>query len=97
MHIGDIEKIVLENCLVRTRIKLLHARVIAVVVRSAYLPDGLLIASDTQRKHHLLHFTSAEFADLLNVFLNDLVRSEVDGFVTIDGVIHTDKVYAKRD
>ncbi|WP_371038696.1 hypothetical protein [Rhodosalinus sp. FB01] len=77
--------------------KLLHARVIAVVVGSAYLPDGLLIASDTQRKHHLLHFTSAEFADLLNVFLNDLVRSEVDGFVTIDGVIHTDKVYAKRD
>lgn len=77
--------------------KLLHARVIAVVVGSAFLPDGLLIASDTQRKHHLLHFTSAEFADFLSVFLNDLVRSEVDGFVTIDGVIHTDKVYAKRD
>ena len=30
--------------------RLLHARVVAVVVDSAYLLDGLLIASDTQRK-----------------------------------------------
>lgn len=77
--------------------KLLHARVIAVLADNAYLSNGLLVASDTQRKYRLLHFTSAEFSELLNGFLNDFVQSEVDGFVTVDGVIHTDKVYAERD
>ncbi len=77
--------------------KILHARVIAVVVASAYLPNGLLIASDTQRKRHLLHFTPAEFSALLNKFLDDFVQSEADGFITKKGVIHTAKVFATRD
>ena len=77
--------------------RLLHARVIAFVVDSDYLPNGFLIASDTQRKSHLLHFTSAEFSELMNSFLNDFVKTETDGFLEIDGVMHTDKIFAKRD
>ncbi len=37
--------------------KILHSRVIGMLCRSAYLPDGLLLASDTQRKTRLFHFT----------------------------------------
>lgn len=77
--------------------KLLHARVIAIVRGSSYLPDGLLVASDQQRKRHLFHFSPAEFSKLLNEFLNDVVKSASDGFAIIDGEIHTDKVIATRD
>nr|WP_244435259.1 hypothetical protein [Methylobacterium sp. B34] len=35
--------------------KMLHARVIGVLSGSAYLPDGLLIASDTQSETQLFH------------------------------------------
>jgi hypothetical protein len=41
--------------------KMLHARVIGVLSASAYLPNGLLIASDTQSKTSLFHFTPFEF------------------------------------
>jgi hypothetical protein len=37
--------------------RMLHARVIGALSGSAYLPDGLLIASDTQRRTELFHFT----------------------------------------
>lgn len=77
--------------------KLLHARVIAVVSGSSYLPDGLLVASDQQRKQHLFHFSPAEFSELLNEFLNDVVQSTTDGHGIIDGEFHTDKVTATRD
>ena len=77
--------------------KLLHARVISVVRGSSYLPDGLLVASDQQRKRHLFHFSPTEFSELLNEFLNDVVKSTSDSFEIIDGEIHTDKVIATRD
>lgn len=77
--------------------KLLHARVIAIVAGSSYIPDGLLVASDQQQKHYLLHFTSTEFEDLLNQFLNDHVRYKSDGFAETDGRNCTDKAFAKRD
>jgi hypothetical protein len=37
--------------------KMLHARVIGVLSGNSYVPDGLLIASDTQSKTQLFHFT----------------------------------------
>lgn len=77
--------------------KLLHARVIAVNVGSSYLPDGLLVASDKQRKNNLFHFSPAEFSELLNNFLDDKVLSTTDGFEKIDGKIQTKKVIATRD
>lgn len=77
--------------------KLLHAHVIAVVVNSAYLPDGLLIASDTQRKHDLLHFTPTEFSEILRAFLDDLVRETSDHFDCKEGETNTGKVEAKRE
>ncbi len=77
--------------------RILHARVISVVVGSGYLPDGLLIASDTQRKHHLFHFTPVEFSELLDGFLEDFVRFQSDGFVTKGGKVRTDQVFATRE
>ena len=77
--------------------KILHARVVAVIVDSHYLPDGLLIASDTQRKEHIFHFTPMEFSDLLKKFLDDFVRRQIDGFAADDSNACTDKVFAKRD
>jgi hypothetical protein len=77
--------------------KILHARVIAVINGSSYLPNGLLVASDTQRKEHIFHFTPAEFSELLKKFLDDFVGFQSDGFATKDGKICTDKVVAKRD
>lgn len=77
--------------------KILHAQVVAVIVGSRYLPNGLLIASDKQRKQHIFHFTPTEFSELLEKFLGDYVSLQSDGFVTIDGKICTDKVFAKRD
>jgi hypothetical protein len=48
--------------------KMLHARVIGVLSGSAYLPDGLLIASDTQSKTQLFSFfTARDRADLRRV------------------------------
>jgi hypothetical protein len=76
--------------------KMLHARVIAVLSASAYLPDGLLIASDTQSKRSLFHFTPAEFAPILDAFLKDEVQFMSDGFVDVDA--HgTRKVFAIRE
>jgi hypothetical protein len=75
--------------------KMLHARVIAVLSASAYLPDGLLIASDTQSKRSLFHFTPAEIAAILDAFLKDEVHFMQDGFVDVDA--HgTLKVFAIR-
>jgi hypothetical protein len=77
--------------------KILHSRVIGVLSRSAYLPDGLLIASDTQRKTRLFHFTSEEIVSLFNAFLNDEVTREEDGYVHSEGKLHgTLKVFAIR-
>jgi hypothetical protein len=64
--------------------KMLHARVIAVLSASAYLPDGLLIASDTQSKRSLFHFTPTEIVALLDAFLKDEVQFMSDGFVDVD-------------
>ena len=75
---------------------MLHARVIAVLSSSAYLPDGLLIASDTQSKRSLFHFTPAEFAAILDTFLKDEVQFMSDGFVDV-GAHGTRKVYAIRE
>lgn len=75
--------------------KMLHARVIAVLSGSVYLPDGLLIASDTQSKRSLFHFTQAEFAAILDAFLTDFVHFSQDGFVDVD-THGTAKVFAIR-
>lgn len=77
--------------------KLLHARVIAIIVGSTYLPNGLLVASDKQHKHILFHFTPTEFSKLLDKFLNDVVCFQSDGFLTVNGKIQIDKVFATRD
>jgi hypothetical protein len=75
--------------------KMLHARVIAVLSGSAYLPDGLLVASDTQSKRSLFHFTPAEIAAVLDSFLTDYVQFMQDGFVDVD-THGTGKVFAIR-
>jgi hypothetical protein len=78
--------------------KMLHARVIGVLSGSAYLPDGLLIASDTQSKTQLFHFTPAEIAAILDAFLNDQVRYATDGYSAKDGNVQgTRKVFATRE
>ncbi|EGP10361.1 hypothetical protein CSIRO_0138 [Bradyrhizobiaceae bacterium SG-6C] len=75
--------------------KMLHARVIAVLSGSAYLPDGLLVASDTQSKRSLFHFTPTEIAAVLDSFLTDYVQFMQDGFVDVD-THGTVKVFAIR-
>ncbi len=77
--------------------KMLHARVIGVLSASAYLPDGLLIASDTQSKTSLFHFTPFEIAAILDSFLNDEVRTTTDGYLDAGGNFQgTRKVFATR-
>jgi len=78
--------------------KMLHARVIGVLSGSAYMPDGLLIASDTQSKTQLFHFTPAEIASIFDAFLDDQVRVARDGYLDKDGNFHgTRKVFATRE
>lgn len=78
--------------------KMLHARVIGVLSKSEYLPDGLLIASDTQSKTQLFHFTPAEIDAVFDSFLNDVVRHAADGYLDKDGNFQgTRKVFATRD
>ncbi len=64
--------------------KMLHARVIGVLSSSAYLPDGLLIASDTQSKINLFHFTPAEIAVIFDAFLTDQVQLSTDTYADGD-------------
>lgn len=78
--------------------KMLHARVIGVLSGSAYLPDGLLVASDTQSKTQLFHFTPLEIASIFDAFLDDQVRYAADGYLDKDGNMQgTRKVYAIRE
>ncbi|KRQ15922.1 hypothetical protein AOQ71_07215 [Bradyrhizobium manausense] len=78
--------------------KMLHARVIGVLSGSAYLPDGLLIASDTQSKTQLFHFSPPEIARIFDAFLEDEVRRTYDGYMDQDGnVSGTRKVFAIRE
>jgi hypothetical protein len=77
--------------------KMLHARVIGVLSASVNLPDGLLIASDTQSKASLFHFTPFEIAAVLDAFLNDEVRLATDGYLDAEGEFQgTRKVFATR-
>ncbi|WP_117191413.1 hypothetical protein [Rhizobium terrae] len=78
--------------------KMLHARVIGVLSGNAFMPDGLLIASDTQSKTQLFHFTRPEIASIFDAFLDDEVRSSTDGYLDKDGDFKgTRKVFATRD
>jgi hypothetical protein len=78
--------------------KMLHARVIGVLSASAYLPAGLLIASDTQRKTSVFHFTTSEITAILDAFLKDEVSIATDGYLDVDGDFHgTRKVFATRE
>lgn len=78
--------------------KMLHARVIGVLSGNAFMPDGLLIASDTQSKTQLFHFTPPEIAWIFDAFLDDQVRSSSDGYLDKDGDFKgTRKVFATRD
>lgn len=78
--------------------KMLHARIIGVLSESVYLPDGILIASDTQRKTRLFHFTPIEIAELFDAFLNDRVKIESDGYIDADGNVHgTHRVFSTRE
>lgn len=74
--------------------RLLHARIISVLSASQYLPDGLLIASDTQRKTHLFHFQPSEISSILDSFLNDEVMTKTDGYSDSAGI---GSVFATRD
>ncbi len=77
--------------------KMLHARVVGVLSASHYLPDGVLIASDTQRKKHLFHFTPIELSNFFDAFLKDRVTHAEDGFCKSEGeLIDSRKVYAIR-
>ena len=78
--------------------KMLHARVIGVLSGSAYLPDGLLIASDTQSKTQLFHFTMPEIASIFDAFLDDEVRQAYDRYMDKDGqFLGTRRVFATRE
>lgn len=75
--------------------KMLHARVIDVISGSAYLPDGLLIASDTQSKTQLFHFSPPEIARSFDAFLENEVRRTSDGYMDEEGKVSgTRKVFA---
>lgn len=77
--------------------RMLHARVIGVLSTSEYLPDGLLIASDTQRKTALFQFTQTEIAVVFDAFLNDKVVFESDSYIDLEGTFSgTEKVFATR-
>lgn len=77
--------------------KMLHARIIGVLSGSAYLPDGLLVASDTQSKKQLFHFTPSEIIGIFDAFLEDEVREFHDGYLDADGNFSgTGKVFATR-
>jgi hypothetical protein len=58
--------------------KFLHARIIAVLTGSPYLPNGLLVASDHQAKHSLFHMTANEFDNIVRAFLDDQISFEMD-------------------
>jgi len=60
--------------------KFLHARIISVLQQSDYIPDGILIASDTQRLQGLFHFTKGELSAVFDAFLDNEVRLSQDGF-----------------
>ena len=78
--------------------KMLHARMIGVLAASAYLPDGLLIASDTQSKTSLFHFTPSEISAIFDAFLRDEVRIATDGYLNAEGHFQdTGKVFARRE
>lgn len=78
--------------------KMLHARVIGVLSGNAFIPDGLLIASDTQSKTQLFHFTPPEITSIFDAFLDDQVQSSTDGYLDKDGDFKgTRKVFAIRD
>ncbi|RAH96340.1 hypothetical protein DLJ53_32305 [Acuticoccus sediminis] len=78
--------------------KMLHARVIGVLSGNAFMPDGLLIASDTQSMTQLFHFTPPEIASIFDAFLDDQVRSSSDGYLDKGGDFKgTRKVFATRD
>jgi hypothetical protein len=76
--------------------KMLHARVIGLLSGSAYLPSGLLMASDIQRGHELFHFTCDEIATVFDAFLDDRVTLSSDGYLDDGEVRETDKVFATR-
>jgi hypothetical protein len=64
----------------------------------SYLPDGLLIASNTQSKTQLFHFTPSEIDAVFDSFLNDVVTHAADGYLDKDGNFQgTRKVFATRD
>lgn len=71
---------------------ILHARIIVVLQNSAYLPDGLIVASDYQMQSSLFHLTPQELSSLVEKFLDDKVREAKDW---ID--IETGKVRAIRN
>lgn len=78
--------------------KMLHARVIGVLSGNAFMPDGLLIASDHQSRTGLFHFTQSEIASIFDTFLNDQVQAAVDGYVNNGSEFNgTRKVFATRN
>lgn len=83
-----------KTCLKPKRISdsILHAKTIIVLQNSAYLPDGLIVASDYQMKNSLFHLTPQEISSLVKKFLDDTVREAKDW---ID--IETGKIRAIRN
>lgn len=71
--------------------KFLHARFIAVLSDSSYLPNGLLVSSDHQARHSLFHMTAEEYDVIVRAFLDDRIRYESD-WIDVD----TGEVFARR-
>lgn len=91
-HNYDLEKLNRVSLLpLHVASKLIHAQTIGVIRQSAYIPDGLLIASDYQQRQALFHFTSDQFRAFCYSFLDDRV---VTSFESWDP--ETGKAFAKR-
>lgn len=68
--------------------KFLHCRYLAVLTDSAYLPNGILVASDHQAKDSLFHMTPSEFDQIVGKFLDDRIGTQIDGINSTSGVAY---------
>ena len=71
--------------------KFLHARFVAILSGSKYLPDGLIVASDYQAKHSVFHMTIQDYNQIVCRFLDDQVMIEYDWLDTETGKVHASR------
>lgn len=75
--------------------RIIHARIIAVLAGSVYLPDGFLIASDHQMGTALFHLTPSEFISIVDKFLNDQIALHSDRLDPETGKTYAERLDAK--